>query len=83
MLLRKRAHLSKNFAAFQAQYCNKNTCNTTSMLASVHFQQGVPERTLHQAPCEVKMNKKAWESEGGERERKEVGGGGGRLREDD
>ena len=46
------------------------------MLASVHFQQGVPERTLHQAPCEVKMNKKAWESEGGERERKEVWGGG-------
>ena len=49
------------------------------MLASVHFQQGVPERTLHQAPCEVKMNKKAWESEGGERERKEVWGGGGEV----
>lgn len=83
MLFRKRAHLSKNFAAFQAQCCNKNTCNTTSMKASVHFQQGVEEE-LFTKPLE----RSKWTGKPGKvgvvRERgRRWGGGGDRLREDD
>ena len=80
MLFRKRAHLSKNFAAFQAQCCNKNTCNTTSMKASVHFQQGVEEELFTKPLASSKWTKKPGKVRVG-RERKEVGGGG--LREYD